>query len=223
MNQDDGPLSRFLLLYKLIEEEPDTDPILHIQVYPGCGDYTSFKLLHEKQFEQIEAFYPSPYQSLPVEEGAILFVRATSNDYVTAGGIWQVKWMGNEDRYVLVEVSSSGIEMAEVEELLSEEELSFFENAVSHAKDFIEVKEDFSTLSFKNGREIGIHAPEVLHRNPQSSYDIYNIEHIWHIVLWEYSPNVSKYYLLEVTYHLQQEEWQYTVKLLEEQGTSLLS
>ncbi len=105
--------------------------------------------------------------------------------------------------------------MIEVEELLSDEEFVFFEEAVAQAKTFLEAQERFSSLLFVNGREIGASAPEKTHQVAPVP-PVRTVEHTWYIVLQGYAPNFFNYSLLEVVYHLQGEEWCYTIKLLEQ-------
>lgn len=232
MNQYDGPLNCFLLLYQLVEDTSNADATFHIQLYPGHGDNTSFKLLLEKLSGKIKVFdflRNKPLLSLSVEDGDILFIRATNNEFVTTGGIWQIQWQNSYSHvgsYILTKVSSSGIEMVEVAELLQEEEFVLFEDAVVHAKTFLEALDSSrNSIWFVNGREVGVSAPEIIHQVTPLPHNIRTIEHTWHIVLAsikEYFPRTI-YSLIEVAYHFQHQEWQVSVRLLAEDHMRAIS
>jgi hypothetical protein len=117
-----------------------------------------------------------------------------------------------------MEVSSSGLEMVEVEELLQEEDFALFEDAVAHAKAFFEAQGGISPILLISGREVGASAPERTHKATPLPPDIRAVEHTWYIFLSgdkEHSPRAI-FSLMEVMYHFQNQEWQFSVKVLGE-------
>src|SRR5262249_40918955 len=146
----------------------------------------------------------------------------TQNDFAIAAGIWQVRWQtrstGYGGHYILEEVTSSGIEMVEVKELLQEEEFVLFEDAVAHAKALCEAQGNMLDISFVDGREVGISAPERIHQVTPLLYDIWAIEHTWLLVLSgcrEYDPK-DIFSLIEVVYRFRNQEWLFSARALEE-------
>lgn len=235
MYPDVGRLRYLLLFYRFVDHGRGINPTFHIQADPGCGDNTAFILLHEQQlFSSSKLFsFPqkNPLQSLSVQEGDIIILHTLNNEIVTAGGIWQVRWRvprekrsfgGYDGRYVLEEIASSHIEMVEVEELLQEEEFALFEEAVAHATTFLEAQGRFSNSWFVTGREIGGFAPERIHKITPLPHNIRAVEHTWYIVLagdTEDDPRQA-HALMEVVYRVQNQKWQFSARILEEQDFS---
>ncbi|HLG60910.1 MAG TPA: hypothetical protein VKY19_03190 [Ktedonosporobacter sp.] len=234
MNSDIDCLSRFLLLYQFVDEEPGASCVLHIQLYPGCGSNTSFLLLQEKQpLDNVKHFYffqKKPQLSLSIEEGDIVFIHTMNNEIVTAAGIWQVVWQNDyfpDGRvgYVFQDITSTGIEMVEVKTLLQEEDFALFSDAVAHAIAFLEANNSISDIWFVNGREIGTSAPEKIHQIAPLSYDLRTVDHSWYIVLAGNKEDCPRqiYFLMKVAYSSQNQSWQFSVKLLEERITPSVS
>lgn len=225
-----------LLFYHFVDNGAGTHPILQVQVGPGRGDTMAFTLLQEKPFSgSVKLFsFPQtkPLHTFSVEDGDVVLLHSIRNDEIaTAGGIWQVQWkvpwenralLNPGGRYVLEEITSSRIEMVEVEELLQEKDFTLFQEAVTHAITFLEAQGRFSNSWFVNGREIGAMAPETIYQIAPFPPDIRVIEHTWYIVLAgdkEDNPRPASV-LMEVVYHVQNQKWQFSVRILEEQDDS---
>jgi hypothetical protein len=227
VNQDDGPLSRYLVVYQFVDVEANPSLTLHIQLGPGYGYVTYFELLHKKWRHKIKeiSFLPNkPLLSLTVEDEDIVSIHGVGQDgTVTVGGIWQVQWRNDEvyggvNGYVFREVASSGIEMVKVETLLQEEEYALFEDAVAYANVFLKEQGSISGRNFIDGREVGVSAPERIHLVAPFPSDIRAIEHTWLLVFSgfkEYTPR-TLFFLLEVVYRFQDQEWQFFVRVQEE-------
>jgi hypothetical protein len=226
MDSDASLLHRFLILHQFFDDVSGPRDTLHIQIYPGCGDYASFKLFHEKQRPQkLKEFwvFEKTLLSLLVDEGDIFFIRTTQNDFATAGGIWQVQWQthytdGYGGRYVLEEITATGIEMVEVKTLLQEEEFVLFEDAVAYAKTFFESQRNMLDISFVNGREVGVSAPERMHQVTPLPQNIRAVEHTWLLVLSGFKEHYPRtiFSLMEVVYCSQGQEWQFSASVLRE-------
>jgi hypothetical protein len=227
MNQADDVLSRYLVLYQFIDTETDPSFTLHIQLGPGCDSLINFELLQKKRLRKIKEFsfvWKKPLLSLTVEDEDTVFIHAIGQDgTVTVGGIWQVQWRNDEayegvNGYMFREVASSGIEMVKVETLLQEEEYALFEDAVAYANIFLEKQGSISVSTFIGGREIGVSAPERIHQVAPFPSDIRAVEHTWLLVFSGFRENTSRtlFFLLEVMYHFQDQEWQFAIRTLQE-------
>lgn len=227
MNQDDGLLSRYLVLYQFADAGANPGFTLHIQLGPGCGYIINFELLQKKWLKKIKelSFLPKkPLLSLTGEDDDIVFIHAIGQDgTVVTGGIWQVQWRNDEvyggvNGYVFREVASSGIEMVKVETLLQEEEYALFEDAVAHAKAFLEEHGGVSVGDFIDGREVGVSAPERIHQVASFPSDIRAVEHTWLLVFSGFKEYTARtlFFLLEVVYRFRDQGWQFSVRALEE-------
>lgn len=122
------------------------------------------------------------------------------------------------NEYVFREVASSGIEMVKVETVLQAEEYALFEVAFARAKVFLEEQCGVSDIDLAGGREIGASAPERIHQITPLPADIRVVDHTWLLVLSgskEYTAR-TLFFLLEVMYHFQDQEWQFAIRVLRE-------
>lgn len=229
MDYSESSLEDYLVLYRFDSNDSTPEVTFYIQLYPGYGYTTNFKLLHEKGAQRIRSFQfsrktPFHLHSFPVEEGDIVYLRAMGQDgTVVAGGIWQLQWRNDEvyggfNGYIFEEITSFGIEMVKVEKLLQEEDFILFEDAIAKAEAFLESQADIHNITFLNGREIGNFTPERFYQITSPRQDIRSIEHTWLLVFSggrEYTTRPI-FLLLEVCYHFQTQHWQFSTKILKE-------
>lgn len=225
MSTEENLLDRYLLFYQLVDAGLGT-ATLRVQIYPGYSDTTSaiclVHILMRHQFEKMKRYHflwKKPLLSLSVEESDIIFMYITENDFASAGGIWQIQWRNDDPKgYHFVEITASGLEMIEVKQLLQEEDFALFEEALTHAKAFFQTPEGAYPPALVSGREVGAFAPDSIYQVTPSAFERRAVEHTWYIILRRNKDDMPGliFSLMEVVYHLQDREWQFSVKVLEE-------
>ncbi len=110
-----------VLKYNFWESEDITKQELIIQIFSGYGENDFMSLFLETQNRIVVYNFlhdsPSLRMRIKMEEADMFCIRIINSDFVWAGGIWQMNWFDDEQRYTLYEVCSSFIDMIEDMEL----------------------------------------------------------------------------------------------------------
>ncbi len=214
-------VSNVLLLYTLSESPTSSDVVLALQAYPGGYDNGSVAvlLLRSNLHSDLSSHFLSRISprldDLEIGENDSITIQVENNGYIYAGGIWQVEWSSDQQRYMLNCFCACNIDLVEVVDLLSAEEMELIEEAITQAEHFM--KERFFSALFVSCREVGENVPEHSHQRPARERDTRAQEHTW-LMIWNgfgIEPPPAGWYL-SVSYNSQKPDAPFLVTLLQE-------
>ncbi len=213
----ESDIDNILILYTLSTSEIiSNNDMLHIQIYPGGYDDVSilFEGYKQKQFKKYSLGSASTsFSPFEVVENDVLTMYMASNSYISAGGIWQVDVLSEESPTTLKCICSTSIDLVEVNELLSAEELTLIDHEIKQVYTFLLKR--FRLAKLVSCCQIDKGIWEQLRQMVPVHPDIKGDEHVWQM-LWNCNPVPWTMCRLVVSSHPQTSDLPFTVEIAEQ-------
>ena len=174
---------KLLVLYTLTEEKSLI--AFAFQVYPSGYDNGEVRIdiyrTRERATTHI-SFGNKEYerQGIMIDEEDVLTMMIENNEYLIAGGIWKLKWNGEQFDWRCF--CSESVDFVHVPFLLTRTEYALVKEAVTYGERFLKQNVDDSPY-FLNIREQGPLAPErrtilsqTLHSDPHTWISLWNLQ-----------------------------------------------
>lgn len=214
--EDKEPTNLLILCSFEKEDIPGSDLFMNFQSYAishNNGVHIIVNEIEKPGFQEYTLWESFPsVQHIPVGEESVLTFHISDNGCLMAGGIWQIG--GTGERNWLNCLCSEMVDLVEVEELLSKEELRLVHQAVKKAEYYLIEEWQYKGIFPYVCREKGDNAPEKTHQKPENVMDVWLQDHTWHMY-WHVIQPIRQTCLLQVTYDPQRAGDPFFVEVLE--------